>query len=86
MGPRKKVVLVGITASGKTSLYNCISGEVFESAYTPTTVEDSGQKNISINGQKVIEMKNVEKLGPEPYIFSKLWLVGAKYINDIKSV
>jgi GTPase SAR1 family protein len=56
MDSPRKVVLVGNKQSGKTSLYNCISGEKFNIEYEPTLndeFEESCQKNISINGQKV---------------------------------
>jgi GTPase SAR1 family protein len=57
MSSTKKVVLVGHRGCVKTSLYNCISGEKFKSAYEPTVSnerEESYQKNISVKRQKVI--------------------------------
>lgn len=52
----KKIVLVGGKGSGKTSLYNCISGDEFNFACAPTLKEENSKKIISVNGQKVIKL------------------------------
>jgi ABC-type molybdenum transport system ATPase subunit/photorepair protein PhrA len=51
MSSRSKVVLIGDPESGRTSLYNCIVGEKFKSAYEPTSSNESEkncQKNILV--------------------------------------
>jgi GTPase SAR1 family protein len=56
MKSRKKVIFVGKKGCGKTILFNCISGEVFNILYVPTISQENCQKDISINGIKVIKV------------------------------
>jgi GTPase SAR1 family protein len=76
MKSRKKVIFVGAKGCGKTCLFKCISGEVFDSLHVPTISKENCQKDISVNGKKVIIVflitsgKCVKKLRVVSYFFA----------------
>jgi GTPase SAR1 family protein len=75
---RKKVLLVGGQKSGKTKLFECLSGGTFKNVYEPTSSnesEKSSRLKIVVNGEKVIKFNiniNVPEIVKVLAVFRKI--------------